>query len=147
MTTPRDFLGQELAVGDLVIYPVLSGRSCQMTLAKIIKMDVVTEAEEYASRAAEYDAVRRRGQIVVDGKWTPTDQATPEQIDGWIDRQIELNHRNAGTIRKATVQPVGISSRWRQHGWSKDHPVKPVHLSANAMSMVKAPTKHLAIEE
>lgn len=144
MTRPRDFLGQELAIGDRVIYPVLSGRSTQMTLATIISMEVVTGADEYVERAqysnrdlvnwVETGTLDRWGypELVQSGTRKPTQEE--------IDQHIELSHMSAGTIRKAKVMPTGVSSRWRQHYTGRDgSDQKAVTLTANAMSMVKSP--------
>jgi hypothetical protein len=50
MTQPRDFLGRPLAVGDMVVYPRMSGRAVQMYLGKLVAYELHTQAEEDESR-------------------------------------------------------------------------------------------------
>ena len=114
-----------------------------MTLGTILKMDVVTDAEEATERALFFQRqVDIREQVGPPDQWGYRKWAVVgkrDPTDDEIDQHIDLHHNRAGTVRKATVMPLGVSSRWRQHGWNDNSPLKRVTLTANAMSMVKAP--------
>lgn len=75
-TQPRDFLGHPLSVGDHVVYPRMSGRACQLYLAKLLSFEVYTQADEDESRRGRTDS------------W-------------WQSYGIK-----AGTLKSATVQRV-----------------------------------------
>jgi len=128
----KDFLGQEIAPGDLVLYPALSGRSCQMVLARFIGGEAITQKvlDDFVSE------VIRKGMRGYDHK-TGTYWNAPASTD-YVEQQIAAHHMVVGRLVRARVEGVS-GSRWEQHG--RYSPKKPVTLTANAASIVRSPVQ------
>ena len=109
-----NWLGQNIAVGDTVVYPRLSGRSCHLQEGVLVELSLMTEEEarrQYGSRR-----VRRDGR-------TFQEELPREKWEHHIGRPT-----------RAKVQPTERSSRWRTSAGRE----RPVILHANAESMIRA---------
>lgn len=128
----KDFLGQEIAPGDLVLYPALSGRSCQMVLARFIDGTAVSQKDldDFIAEIVRKGVRRYNHQ-------TATYYDEPASTDH-VNQQIKNRHMEVGRLTKARVEGVS-GSRWEQHG--RYSPKRPVTLTVNAASIVRSPVQ------
>ena len=124
MNGPKDFLGQDVAVGDVVAYSVTSGRSAQIAIGRVMSIEWVKPGEaalEYVKQLRMY-ADRWQTELA-------SGKVLYSQVEDWARDSVAP----AGTITKAKVQPI-VQSRWNQY-WSKDG--RTVTLTAGARGILK----------
>ena len=67
MTTTTDFLGNPIEVGATVVYPAMSGRSCQLAVAEVLDFTARTTAEYEEAKAKRgeswADSYARAGEL------------------------------------------------------------------------------------
>lgn len=110
-----DFLGQEIRVGDIVLYPRMSGRSCEMTLARVERIDVVPQGRRTTTQAWEDWAAIR--------PWQDRPDERPEMyetVPAW----------------RFSLMPLK-STRFRRYSWTDKQ--KPVYIQIGE-NVVKSPT-------
>ena len=126
-----DFLGNEIKVGDLVTYPALSGRSCQLELGHIEEMWHL-EPDEFKREVKYLREISEVYDMSIGAR-----RPLNEQEQQAIVAKIERLRLRPGKMR---VRPVNIGSRWSP-GISRDPKdatrYKTNVLTANAPSVIR----------
>ncbi|TDB90942.1 hypothetical protein E1264_03815 [Actinomadura sp. KC216] len=100
-----DWRGNEYGVGDLVLYPRMSGRSCEVREARVLDIWQV-----------HYD----------DYKWKRWTGEGPEPMktvfDGWDDDGNRVDKEVSALETRIKLRPTGRSSRgFMDYSWRKDN--------------------------
>lgn len=103
MTTYTDMLGQEISVGDFVVYATTSGRSPVLKYALVEKIDEVTNTKYGRDGIKEVTRTRVGVREIKNGRGCMRFDSSKLTADGWVDKQVRVTYPMVQNIVKVEV--------------------------------------------
>lgn len=115
----HDFLGNELSIGDDVVFLTYNGTSADLKRGKITKVSEHT-AEISGKRRAEYKIIKVNPmKPTMDNTWIPCSERPPEELEPvnvvWVNHRPEPYY---GKIKDVPQKATAVYYRKKWYWWS-----------------------------
>jgi hypothetical protein len=118
MKMAHDFLGNELSIGDDVVFLTYNGTSADLKRGKITKVSEHT-AEISGKRRAEYKIIKVNPmKPTMDNTWIPCSERPPEELEPvnvvWVNHRPEPYY---GEIKDVPQKATAVYYRKKWYWW------------------------------